>query len=52
MARAVEFYKSAFGAIEVYRLEDLGGAVVARSSAGVVIHSLRRIAAAEFSPVL
>ena len=24
-ARAVEFYKSAFGAIEVYRIEDLGG---------------------------
>lgn len=35
-ARAVEFYKSAFGAIEVYRLEDLGGAVVARPSADVV----------------
>ena len=24
-ARAVEFYKSAFGAIEVYRVEDPGG---------------------------
>ncbi|MFN0108588.1 MAG: hypothetical protein ACKVZH_07005 [Blastocatellia bacterium] len=35
-ARAVEFYKSAFGAIEVYRMEDLGGAVVAQPSAGVV----------------
>lgn len=31
-ARAVEFYKSAFGAIEVYRLEDPGGAVVSRLS--------------------
>ena len=27
-ARAVEFYKSAFGANEVYRVEDPGGAVV------------------------
>ncbi len=25
----VEFYKSAFGAIEVYRVDDPGGAVVA-----------------------
>lgn len=32
MARAVEFYKSAFGAIEVYRMEDPGGSVVARLS--------------------
>lgn len=31
-ARAVEFYKSAFGATEVYRLEDPGGSVVARLS--------------------
>jgi len=31
-ARAVEFYKSAFGAVEVYRLEDPGGAVVSRLS--------------------
>ena len=31
-ARAVEFYKSAFGAIEVYRVEDPTGAVVARLS--------------------
>jgi PhnB protein len=31
-ARAVEFYKSAFGAIEVYRFEDPGGAVVSRLS--------------------
>jgi len=31
-ARAVEFYKSAFGAIEVYRVEDPSGAVVARMS--------------------
>ena len=31
-ARAVEFYKSAFGATEVYRMEDPGGAVVSRLS--------------------
>jgi PhnB protein len=31
-ARAVEFYKSAFGATEVYRIEDPGGAVVSRLS--------------------
>ena len=31
-ARAVEFYKSAFGATEVFRLEDPSGAVVARLS--------------------
>src|SRR6266542_2607343 len=31
-ARAVEFYKSAFGAIEVYRVEDPSGSVVARLS--------------------
>lgn len=31
-ARAVEFYKSAFGATEVYRLDDPGGAVVSRLS--------------------
>ena len=31
-ARAVEFYKAAFGAIEVYRVEDPGGAVVSRLS--------------------
>ena len=30
-ARAVEFYKAAFGAVEVYRVED-SGAVVARLS--------------------
>lgn len=30
--RAVEFYKAAFGAVEVYRMEDLGGAVVSRLS--------------------
>jgi PhnB protein len=29
---AVEFYKAAFGAIEVYRVEDPSGAVVARLS--------------------
>jgi PhnB protein len=31
-ARAVEFYKSAFRAIEVYRVEDPDGAVVSRLS--------------------
>ena len=31
-ARAVEFYKQAFGATEVYRMEDPGGAVVSRLS--------------------
>src|SRR5882724_8241124 len=31
-AGAVEFYKSAFGASEVYRVEDPGGAVVSRLS--------------------
>ena len=31
-ARAVELYKSAFGAIEVYRVEDPDGAVVSRLS--------------------
>ena len=31
-ARAVEFYKSAFGATEVFRVEDPSGAVVARLS--------------------
>jgi PhnB protein len=29
-ARAVDFYKAAFGAVEVYRVEDPGGAVVSR----------------------
>jgi PhnB protein len=29
-ARAVEFYKAAFGATKVYRVEDPGGAVVSR----------------------
>src|SRR6476646_4341694 len=33
-ARAVEFYKSAFAAIEIYRIEDPGGAVVSRLSVG------------------
>src|SRR5688500_16928847 len=32
--RAIEFYKSAFGAIQVYRLEVAGGGVVARLSVG------------------
>jgi PhnB protein len=31
-ARAVEFYKTAFGAIEVYRVEDPTGSVVSRLS--------------------
>jgi len=31
-ARAVEFYKMAFGAIEVFHLEDPGGSVVSRLS--------------------
>jgi len=31
-AQAVEFYMAAFGAVEVYRLEDPGGSVVARLS--------------------
>jgi PhnB protein len=31
-ARAVEFYKSAFGALEVYRVEDPSGSVVSRLS--------------------
>ena len=31
-ARAVEFYKSALGAIEVFRIEDPAGAVVSRLS--------------------
>jgi PhnB protein len=31
-ARAVEFYTSAFSAVEVYRMEDPGGSVVSRLS--------------------
>jgi PhnB protein len=31
-ARAVEFYKSAFGATELYRVEDPGGSVVSQLS--------------------
>jgi PhnB protein len=31
-ARAVEFYKTAFGALEVYRVDDPAGAVVSRLS--------------------
>lgn len=31
-AQAVEFYKAAFGAVEVYHLEDPGGSVVSRMS--------------------
>ena len=30
--RAVEFYKTAFGAVEVFRVEDPGGSVVSRLS--------------------
>jgi PhnB protein len=33
-AQAVEFYKAAFGATEVYRIEDPDGNVVARLSVG------------------
>src|SRR5690349_11564204 len=33
-ARAVEFYRSAFGAIEIYRVEDPTGSVVSRLSIG------------------
>jgi PhnB protein len=33
-ARAVEFYKAAFGAVEVYRIEDPDGNVVSRLSVG------------------
>src|SRR6185436_5277831 len=32
-ARAVEFYKAAFGAVEVFRIESPDGAVVSRLSA-------------------
>src|SRR5690349_4635908 len=31
-AQAVEFYKLAFGAVEVFRVEDPGGAVVSKLS--------------------
>jgi PhnB protein len=31
-ARAVEFYKTAFGAVEVFRIEDPSGSVVSRLS--------------------
>ncbi len=31
-AKAIEFYKSAFGATEAFRMDDPGGAVVARLS--------------------
>ena len=33
-ARAIEFYKAAFGACELFRVEDGSGAVVARLSVG------------------
>ena len=33
-ASAVEFYKTAFGATEVFRVEDPGGSVVSRLSVG------------------
>jgi PhnB protein len=32
--RAVEFYRAALGAVEVYRLDDPGGGVVSRLSVG------------------
>jgi PhnB protein len=32
--RAIEFYKAAFGAAELFRIDDEGGAVVARLSVG------------------
>jgi PhnB protein len=34
-ARAVEFYKTAFGAAELFRIDDESGAVVARLSVGL-----------------
>lgn len=33
-ARAIEFYKAAFGAGELFRIDDESGAVVARLSVG------------------
>lgn len=33
-AKAIEFYKAAFGATEAFRLDDPGGAVVARLAVG------------------
>src|SRR6266852_3264898 len=33
-ARAIEFYKAAFGAGELFRIDDASGAVVARLSVG------------------
>jgi PhnB protein len=33
-ARAIRFYRSAFGAVEVYHLDDAGGGVVAQLSVG------------------
>jgi PhnB protein len=33
-AKAIEFYKAAFGAAELFRVEDESGAVVARLSVG------------------
>jgi PhnB protein len=33
-SKAIEFYKSAFGAVELYRVDDESGAVVARLSVG------------------
>jgi catechol 2,3-dioxygenase-like lactoylglutathione lyase family enzyme len=40
-ARAVEFYKAAFGASEVYRVEDPGGAVVSRLAVDGAAEALR-----------
>jgi PhnB protein len=36
-ARAVEFYKAAFGAGELFRVDDPSGAVVARLSVGAAV---------------
>ena len=33
-ARAIDFYKAAFGAAELFRIDDQSGAVVARLSVG------------------
>ena len=45
-AAAVEFYKAAFGAAEVFRIEDPAGAVVARLSVDGGVLAERRVARA------
>ena len=46
-AAAVEFYKTAFGATEVYRVEDPSGAVVSRLSVdGARVLGQRRVSRA------